>query len=237
LDELDVKILRALVYESAIAQSNTLVKFSLRKIAERLGADDMTVNNRYKRLQEWGCMSKWQVFVNPSFFGYRAMDVMVYVQPESGNADMIRKIRLVHGVIAMLNFYGKALKLILLYEGEESRSRTIELISRITNAERITSSRMALPRSETVRLTETDMAIIQALSDDARKSSVLVARELGFSSRTVRNRVEKLRSENTLFALASLNLGYPRIYTCLLLLVVRQQRGQELRRPCGALTL
>ena len=59
---------------------------------------------------------------------------MVDVQPESAKADTIRKLKLIHGVIVIVNFYGKALKIILLYDSDESRSRTVELISRITNA-------------------------------------------------------------------------------------------------------
>jgi len=206
MDELDVKILRALISESAIAQSNSMVKLSLRRTASRLGADDMTVSNRFRRLQESGCMSRWQVLVNPSFFGYKILDVVVRASPESGKADMIRKIRLIHGVFAIQNFHGKTLKILLFYDSEEARSRAVELISRITNADNITTSRMALPRSETSRLSDTDVAIIQALFGDARKSSASIAKELGISSRTVRNRVKRLRRENTVFALPNLNL-------------------------------
>lgn len=210
MDELDIKILRALISESAIAQSNSMVQVSLRKIATRLGADDMTVNNRFRRLQEAGCMSRWQLLVNPTFFGYRILDLMTRVQPESGKPDMIRKIRLIHGVFAIQNFHGNALKILMLYSGEESRSRAVELISRITNAEMITASYMALPSSGTRHLTATDISLIGALSDDARKSSALVARELGLSTRTVRNRVKKLREENTVFAVPNLNVeGIP----------------------------
>jgi len=119
---------------------------------------------------------------------------------------MIRKIKLIHGVFAIQNFHGNALKILLLFDSDAARSRAIELISRITNAESITASRMALPRSETKRLNETDVAIVKALSGDARKSSAFLAKELGLSSRTVRNRVKRLRSENTMFALPNLNL-------------------------------
>lgn len=207
LDELDVKVLRALISESAVSPSNIQVNSSLRKIAKRLGADDMTVTNRFKRLQELGCMSVWKLAVNPTFFGYRMLDVTVDVQPESGKVDMIRKLKLVHGVIVIVNFYGRTLKIIILYDTEESHSRTVELISRITNADRVTVHQLALPRSETERLSETDVKIIQSLADDARKSSVLVAKEIGISTRTVRNRIEKLRREKTLFTLPNLSLG------------------------------
>jgi DNA-binding Lrp family transcriptional regulator len=151
-------------------------------------------------------MSRWQLLVNPSFFGFRILDMVVRVQPESGKADMIRKIKLVHGVFAIQNFHGKGLKILLMYDSELARSRAVELISRITNAEEITTAGMALPRSSTKRLTGTDLAIIKAVSGDARKPAAAVAKELGLSSRTVRNRVKKLREENTLFALANLNL-------------------------------
>ncbi|MGA2665176.1 MAG: AsnC family transcriptional regulator [Nitrososphaerales archaeon] len=207
MDELDVKILRALMSEGAVAPSEAQVGSSLRSIAERLGADDMTVNYRYRRLQESGAMSGWRLIVNPTFFGCRVMDVTVDVEPEAAKADMIRKLKLVHEVTGMIDFYGRALKLIVVYNGEESRSRTIELISRITNAERMTQVRWALPQCRTERMSETDVAIVRALSSDARKSFVRLSKELGLSTRTVRNRVRRLRMGNTVFALASLEAG------------------------------
>jgi DNA-binding Lrp family transcriptional regulator len=199
MDELDVKILRALISEREVAPSSPKVKSSLRALAARLEADDMTVAYRYKKLQESGCMSVWSLLLNPAFFGYRVMEVMVDVQPESAKADMIRKLKLVNEITGIVDFYGRGLRLFVIYNGEESRSRTIELISRITNAEKITQSRTPLPRSGTKRLTETDLAIIRSLSKDARKSAVIIAKELKLSAKTVRNRIDKLRKENTIF--------------------------------------
>lgn len=167
----------------------------------------MTVSNRYGKLQQLGCMSVWKLVVNPSFFGYRMLDVMVDVEPEFAKADMIKKLKLIHGVTVLINFYGKALKVILVYDSEDSRSRTLELISRITNTESLTIYRIALPRSETKRLTETDVAILESLADDARKPAALVAKEIGSPARTVKSRVEKLRKEKTLFTLPNLSLG------------------------------
>lgn len=207
MDELDVKILRSLISERAVSPSNASVKLSLRGIAARLGADDMTVRYRYNRLQQSGYMSIWSLLVNPVFFGYRVAEVMVDVQPESAKPDMIRKLKLIHEITGMVNFYGKAMSIYMIYNGDQSRSRTIELISRITNAENITQFRMPMPQSLTKNLTETDVAIIRALSKDARKSSLLVAKELGLSSKTVRKRVERLRNENTILPLPILNIA------------------------------
>lgn len=207
MDELDIKILRALLSERAVAPSSSQVSSSLRSIASRLNTDDTTVRYRYKRLEESGFLSGWQLLVNPTFFGYKMMDVTVDVQPESGKEDMIRKLKLVQEIAAVYDFYGCAMKIAIMYGGEDSRSRTIELISRITNSETMTRIQWALPRSRSERLTETDVAIICALSNDARKSFVQVARELNLSPMTVRNRVGKLRVENTIFAVPALNVG------------------------------
>ena len=167
----------------------------------------MTVRNRFKRLQESGALSIWQVIVNPTLFGFRILEVLIDVEPESAKGDMIRKLKLVHGIFVIVNFYGKAIKLILGYDSEEMRSRTIELISRITNAENLTIFHIQFPLSETKFLTQNDKAIISALSSNARKSSLQVAEELGLSSKTVRNSIAKLRREKTLFNLPNTNLG------------------------------
>lgn len=206
MDELDVKILRAVISESAVAPTNIQVRSSLRMIAKRVEVDDMTVAKRFKKLQAAGCMDEWQLSVNPSLLGYKMLEVMLEVGAEYAKPDMIRKFGLVHGVIVIINFLGKAMKVTFLYNSEESRSRTIELISRITSAELVMISKMALPTSETEKLTETDEAIIRALSKDARKATAVVAKEIGVSGKTVRNRLEKLRKEKTVFMFPNLNL-------------------------------
>ena len=129
------------------------------------------------------------------------------VQPESGKPDMIRRLKLVHEITGMVNFYGKGISLYVIYNGDESRSRTIELISRITNAEKITQSRMPMPHNLTRNLTASDVAIIRALSKDARKSTLLVAKELGLSTKTVSKRMDRLRRENTILPLPILNIA------------------------------
>ena len=125
MDELGVKIFRALMSEGAVAPSDAQVHSSLRSIATRIGADDTTVNYRYKKLQESGAFSGWQLIVNPTFLGCRVMDVTVAVQPESAKPDMIRKLKLVQEVTGMNVFYGRGMMLIVSYSSEESRSRVV----------------------------------------------------------------------------------------------------------------
>jgi DNA-binding Lrp family transcriptional regulator len=185
MDELDVKIMRSLISERAISLSNASVWLSLRGIVARLGADDMTVRYRYNKLKESNYLSIWSLLINPAYFGQGVAEVILDVQSESTKPDMIRKLKLIHEITGLVNFYGKAISIYMIYAGEESRSRTIELISRITKADRITQLRMLMPHSLTKDLTETDAAIICAVSMDTRKSTIIVAKELGLSSKTV----------------------------------------------------
>lgn len=207
MDALDVKILRALLSERSVAPSSSQVSSSLRSIAARLGADDVTVNYRYKKLRESGVLSGWRLAINPTLFGCRSLDVTVDVDPESGKPDMIRKLSLINEVVGIWDFYGKGLKVTAWYSGDDARSRVVELISRITNADSMTQFRWAIPQSRTERLTATDVAIIQTLADDARMPLARVAEKLGLSTRTVRNRLERLRGENTIHALPTLDMG------------------------------
>jgi len=119
MDELDVKIFRSLIWKSAIAPTYADERTSLREIARSLGADDMTVRNRFRRMQESGALSTWQLVVNPSLFGFKILEILIDVQPESAKADVIRKMKLVHGVIVIVNFYGKSMKIILGYDSEK----------------------------------------------------------------------------------------------------------------------
>ena len=207
MDALDVKIIRALASESSVAPSNEQLSSSLRNIAARLGADDATVGNRYKKLRESGAMAGWRLVINPTFFGCQMLEATVDVLPESAKPDMIRKLKLINEILEIHDFYGRGLRLTVIYSSDEARSRIIELISRITNTETMIQVRWILPQSRTERLSATDVAVIRALSNDARMTLVQAARGLRLSTRTVRNRVEKLRRENTIYALPNLNMG------------------------------
>lgn len=207
MDARDVKILRALASESSVAPSNEQLSSSLRTIAARLGADDVTVNNRYRKLRESGAMAGWRLVINPTFFGCQMLEATVDVLPESAKPDMIRKLKLVNEILEIHDFYGRGLRLTVIYSSSEVRSRVIELISRITNTETMIQVRWILPQSRTEGLSATDVAIIRTLSNDARMTLAQAARSLRLSTRTVRNHVEKLRRENTIYTLPNLNMG------------------------------
>lgn len=198
MDEFDVRIFRALLTNTLSAPFSTNLKPSLREVARKLQIDDVTVRNRFKRFQEKGFLSGWKVFPNPNLFGYRMMNILVDIPSKSPKEDMIRKLKLVHGIFVILDYHGDSLGIVLFYESDQSLSRTVKLISRITNAENITQFRAFFRSEQTNRLTDTDWAIMRNIETDALKSHVQIAKELGFTARTVKNRLQRLESQHAL---------------------------------------
>ena len=70
MDELDVRIFRALLTDKLSAPFSIHAKASLRQVARDLNVDDVTVRNRFKRFQERGFLSGWRLLPNPRLFGY-----------------------------------------------------------------------------------------------------------------------------------------------------------------------
>ncbi len=207
MDALDVKIFRSLLSDNSVAPSAPQVRMSLREIARRLHADDMTVRNRFRKLQAAGLFSAWRLVINPRVFGYQMKGILVDVDPESAKRDMIHEIRAVPAVVVIANQYGRALSLLVLYDSEASLSHTVGQIAHVTHAEHPVLMHMALPEPEARDLTATDWAILRSLEKDARRSYLDVARELGLSSRTVKNRLERLQEGKMVMAWPDLNAG------------------------------
>jgi DNA-binding Lrp family transcriptional regulator len=206
MDELDVRIFRSLLTDDAGSIISSQFRPSFREVSRRLGIDEVTVRNRYRRFREKGFLSGLAVGPNPNLFGYRMTKLLVDCPSRSPKQDMIRKLRLIHGVNSIFDHYGDSFSIIVLYDGDGALSRTIELISRITNAENITQLRIQFPAVQLDHLTETDWAIMRSMEKDALKPQVQIAKELGITTKTVKNRLRRLEAGHALLIRASVDL-------------------------------
>jgi DNA-binding Lrp family transcriptional regulator len=207
LDDLDVRIFRTLVADDSVSIISSHFRPSFREVARRLHIDEVTVRNRYRRFREKGFLSTLAVIPNPSLFGYGMTKLFIDIPSRSPKQDMIRKMKLVHGVVAIIDHYGDSFSVIVLFEGGESLSRTVELISRITNAENVSQLRLVFPTVHVDHLTETDWAIVRSMGKDALKSHVQIAKELGITARTVKNRLRRLEAGHALMIQAAVDLA------------------------------
>jgi DNA-binding Lrp family transcriptional regulator len=204
MDELDVRIFRALISNKVLFSP---LKYSLREVARMLQVDHLTVRNRFRRFQEEGFLSGWQVLPNPGLFGYSMTNILVEMPSKAPKEDVIRKLKLIHGVVQLVDLIGNSIVILLFYDSEQSLSRTVELISRIANAENVTQVRMSFSPGMTNHFSETDWAIIGNLENNALKTYVQVAREVGLTPRTVKNRLQRLEHERALIVVPAFDIA------------------------------
>ena len=166
LDDLDVKIIKELASPSS-PQWNVRQTYS--NIAKRLGVDEETVRRRLKRAEERGAVPGWRMMENPHQIGCECASLDLEVKDEEGKDRAIAEIKLIDGVIKILDFRGKGLQVTLYHQNANVLSRRVELICSICGFSKPTVWELNFPHSH-IRMSRTDWRIIDAMLDDARKS-------------------------------------------------------------------
>ena len=204
MDKLDVKILRELALNRANSPFPSDVRVPYRTIAERLQVDEDTVRNRIKKFDQIGFLRNWQLAMNPNLIGLKLVRIAFDFPFPTSKEDLIRKLKLIQGVLAIITHFGRSLGVILSYENEKSLRRQIELIQRMSNAENLVKGNIPLPECGIV-LSKTDWNIIRSLQRNPHKPYHAVSKELGLSSKTVKRRLDRLIREKAIFLIANLN--------------------------------
>jgi DNA-binding Lrp family transcriptional regulator len=203
LDRLEVSILRELTQSQTVQAGRVGVGSSYRKIAKRVGATAGTVRNRISRMYESGVITGTSVFPNPTLLGLKAAACAFDISPSLRKTEVIRKLRLVDGVIAMHDFVGTLAWIVYVYEGEESLARKRALFNEIAAAEGAFSS-LPYPPCH-IRLTPSDARLILQLTEKGLASYSEIAEELGFSLRTLNRRLSKLVRNGAILSLPKMN--------------------------------
>jgi len=166
--------------------------------------DEVTVRNRIKRFQQSGFLKGYQLIVNPALLGVRLGQLWFDVRPPSGKEDLIRKLSLMHGVLAVSDSYGSSLSLIIMYGDEISAEKEFGLIAMMSNAQSLVHANIPFPGCA-IELTHTDWRIIKALHTDPRQSYSVISRKVGISQKTIKRRLQRMIEERALFVIPSWN--------------------------------
>jgi len=204
MDSLDVRVYRELLHSITGPPLESDIRRSYRSVARKLRIDEVTIRNRIKGLQQSGFLKGWQLVVNPSLLGVKLSQLWFDVRPPSAKDDLVRKLSLIHGALAISDYYGSSLTLIIMYETESSARKEFELIARISNAESLVRASIPFPGC-TIELTHTDWRIMKAIQTNPRQSYPVISREVGISQKTVRRRLQRMIEERALFVIPSLN--------------------------------
>jgi DNA-binding Lrp family transcriptional regulator len=201
-DELDIRLMREFASPASYRWD---VTESLSSMARKLGVDEETVRRRLKRAQLNGLLGGFHLIPNPHLLGCDAAEVDLEVAREDKD-DAISQLKLVDGVLLVVDFHGKALRVMIYYQTEEESARKIRLVSAICRSETEVHWKDPFPPCG-LEMRETDWRILKSLRRDARKSLPQVAKEVGVSVRTVRRRLALMTEANAFFLLPLPSFG------------------------------
>jgi DNA-binding Lrp family transcriptional regulator len=176
---------------------------SFRAIARNLGIDELTVRNRLRKLHRMGFLKGWHLFVNPSLLGLNMVELLVDVR-SSSKEDLIEKLRLLPGIVAIIGHLGNSMYVVFAYQDEGSLEKEVTLIEQLAGGKSSQRLSARFPHCS-VGLSQTDAEIVRALARDPRKMYSGVAKELGFSSRTVKRRLERMIEGKAVFVIPSID--------------------------------
>jgi DNA-binding Lrp family transcriptional regulator len=167
-------------------------------IARKLGVDEETVRRRLRQARQGGILAGFELIPNPHLLGLEAAQIDVDVAREAAKDGVISQLKLVDGVILIVNFHGKGLRAMVYYGSEDELSRKTQLISSICGSKDEVQWKDPFPPCS-LRMRDTDWRIFRTLRREARKSPREVAKELRISDRTVRRRLNSMKEGNAFF--------------------------------------
>lgn len=198
-DDLQVRILRELTSPASFRWD---IRESYASIGKKLGVDAETVRKRVKRAREHGFLQSWRLIPNPDVLGQESAGIHFDVADESRKPELIEQVKLMDGVVLVVDFHGQALRLVFYSETERDLSRRIQLVASLCGARNLVRWTGGIPPSEAI-LTKTDWKIVKALRKEPRRNLAEVASEVGVSARTVKRRLARMTGARAFYMLST----------------------------------
>ena len=121
--DLDIRIVKELTSPSSFRWN---VRESYSSIAAKIGVDEETVRRRISRARESGFLKGWQVVLNPHVVGLESAGAQLTVDKEDRKSSVISQIEQMDGVVIMINFHGKGLRVIFYHKDKRDLAEKIQ---------------------------------------------------------------------------------------------------------------
>ena len=201
LDDIQIRIMKELASPRSFRWD---IRESYGSIAERIGVDEETVRRRVKRARESGFLKGWKLFLNPHLIGLESTGMQLEIDDETRKPEVISRVEQVDGVVILIDFHSKALRIILYYRDENDLERKIQRIKSICGSDKLVRWQGGFPGSD-LKMKKTDWEIVKAFRQDPRRSPSEVAEEARVSTRTVKRRLTVMTENNCIFMLPEIN--------------------------------
>ena len=206
MDQLDFKIFKTVGFRPFGRTAGDLSRLNPWVIARKVGADGNTVKSRISKMKKSGFIKYFQIYPNYHLLGVSGSAYLFELDDVLEKYEIIEKCSLVDGVMEVHNFIGSNICIDFAHQDGRDERRRLDLFCKLTKCdspekfyERI------MPPTKVDGLTNTDWQIIKSLRYDAFKPLSNVASELGLTTKTVRNRFDRMVQNNAIIIVPVVN--------------------------------
>ncbi len=185
MDLVDKRIIQILLNDGRIPQ---------KKIADELGISAQALKYRFDKLIQDGVIKKFVLHVTPEFFG-KNQGFAAFRTDQDYENDIFSRFKCLED-IAIFGFQGNSQK-----DLDDAMKRAYEKLGDPV-------MRYTPPsRGQFIRLSDTDVKLIDILRRDPRLSISSIAAELGISGASAKKRIERLREKRIASVIPILDLS------------------------------
>ena len=172
--------------------------------------------------------------LNPVLFGRKLAGMQFDVDDSGRKPKVISQIRLIEGVVQILDFHGTGLRVVLYFEDEFDLERKMRLIRSICAHEGEIPRWVSNLPGCGLRLRNVDWKIISHTMHDPRKDASEVARQSGVSSRTVNRRLRRMTQDKVAYLIPVRNVKKSKGIICSFLLLCSERGRAAIREFLGS---
>lgn len=207
LDATDFHILRELWVGSGTYFRTDRV--SLEEVARKVGVHRSTVAARLAKWQRTGFLERFSIDLDPCALGLVGANVQLHARarPLERALDVAAQVEGAQGIMVFDHGW---VAVLLWADGPAALARTLSLLKGILEADEelpVANTALDFPDAKPVPLSATDVRLLLALREDARRTPADLAELTGVSVRTVERRLERMRAEEVFYVLPRVRLS------------------------------
>ncbi len=231
MDPLDIRIMCHLGLCPNVVPTATRRRPDPVRVAKELKIDGKTVKSRMKRWEKTGFIKYYQIMPNYNILGIKSSLYLFLFDDIVKKYEVIKKVRLVEGVLSIVNLVGSAFGLWLAYEDENERERRLSLLVEVTGCQEPPKLTDDIPDPFIGHLSSLDWKIIRCLRHNALKPLSAIAEDCHVTRKTAKLHMERMIKGDAFYIRAIFDAS--RITGLIiygLAVVLDEVRGQEALR-------
>jgi len=178
-------------------------RVSLEQVARKVGVHRSTVAARLAKWMRTGFLERFSIDLDPCALGLVGAHVHLRTRAKPFDRALALALQ-VEGVQAIMEFDQGWVAVLLWADTPDACDRTLALLRGIFEAGDqvgVANTAVDFPDAKPVPLTASDVRLLLALREDARRSPAELAALVGVSARTVERRLERMREEEVFYVL------------------------------------